>query len=154
MHSTCRGIGVREYGALSWIIFSECYRKWEPPPRRMAVKHYAHQYTMQLTDEKIADGNVSSENSDVEDYYPLIHRSVNGVMANAEARRRAKEGWETVRFYFNIFVHVFCSLGINLFFVIRILSGAKIRAFGAFLASSRLKFESGAIDLSYCSRTR
>jgi len=66
----------------------------------MTVRHYAHQYAMWLTDEKIADGNVSSENSDVEDYFPLIHRRANGAMANAEARRRAKEG--TVRFCFNI----------------------------------------------------
>jgi len=67
--------------------------------RRMAVRHYAHQYTMRLTDEKITDGNVSSENSDVEDYYPLIHHSANGMIINANARRRAKEvGWdETVR---------------------------------------------------------
>jgi len=54
---------------------------------------------MQLTDEKITDGSVSSENSDVEDYYPLIHHSANGMIINANARRRAKEaGWdETVR---------------------------------------------------------
>jgi hypothetical protein len=65
----------------------------------MAVRHYAHQYTMRLTDEKIADGNVSSENSDAEDYYPLIHHSTNGATVNANACRRAKEvGWnETVR---------------------------------------------------------
>ncbi|XP_011688871.1 PREDICTED: prolyl endopeptidase FAP-like [Wasmannia auropunctata] len=63
---------------------------------RMAVRHYAHQYTMRLTDEKIADGNVSSENSDAEDYYPLVHHSVNTAMVNnANARRRAKEaGWD------------------------------------------------------------
>jgi len=64
----------------------------------MAVKHYAHQYAIWLTDEKIADGNVSSDNSDVEDYFPLIHRGANGAMANAGARRRAKQ----VRFCFNI----------------------------------------------------
>ncbi|XP_011861270.1 PREDICTED: uncharacterized protein LOC105558290 [Vollenhovia emeryi] len=59
----------------------------------MAVRHYAHQYTVQLTDEKITGGNVSSENSDAEDYYPLIHRSANGTMVNADAR--AKEADET-----------------------------------------------------------
>lgn len=53
---------------------------------------------MRLTDEKIADENVSSENSDVEDY-PLIPHNANGTMVNANARRRAKEAaWdETVR---------------------------------------------------------
>ncbi|TGZ42237.1 Uncharacterized protein DBV15_12971, partial [Temnothorax longispinosus] len=61
----------------------------------MAVRHYAHQYTMRLTDEKITDENVSSENSDAEDYYPLIHHSANGTMVNANARRRAKEAsWD------------------------------------------------------------
>ncbi|KYM94979.1 hypothetical protein ALC62_14574 [Cyphomyrmex costatus] len=69
--------------------------------RRMAVRHYAHQYTMRLVDEKIADGNVSSENSDVEDYYPLIHHSTNDTMVSASARRQTKEtGWdETVRLF-------------------------------------------------------
>lgn len=67
--------------------------------RRMAVRHYAHQYTIRLTDEKIIDENVSSENSETEDYYPLIHHSANGTMVNANALRRAKEAnWnETVR---------------------------------------------------------
>ncbi|XP_011066931.1 PREDICTED: prolyl endopeptidase FAP-like isoform X2 [Acromyrmex echinatior] len=61
--------------------------------RRMAVRHYAHQYTMRLVDEKI-DGNVS-ENSDAEDYYPLIHHSASGTMVSANARRQPKEaGWD------------------------------------------------------------
>ncbi|KYN35709.1 hypothetical protein ALC56_09909 [Trachymyrmex septentrionalis] len=61
--------------------------------RRMAVRHYAHQYTMRLVDEKIIDGNVS-ENSDAEDYYPLIHHSANDTMVSANARRQPKEaGW-------------------------------------------------------------
>lgn len=63
----------------------------------MAVRHYARQYMVQLTDdEKVTDGNVSSENSDAEDYYPLIHHSMSGTTA---ARGRTKElGWdETVR---------------------------------------------------------
>ncbi|KYM91652.1 hypothetical protein ALC53_01409 [Atta colombica] len=60
----------------------------------MAVRHYAHQYTMRLVDEKIIDGNVS-ENSDAEDYYPLIHYSTNGTMVSANARRQSKEvGWD------------------------------------------------------------
>lgn len=79
----------------------------------MAARHYAHQYAMRLTDEKIADGNVSGENSDVEDYYPLIHRSVNGAMASAEARRRAREaGWETVKFHICLVRVSLQSLGI------------------------------------------
>lgn len=63
----------------------------------MAVRHYAHQYTMQLTDEKITDGNVSSESSDEEDYYPLIRHTMNSAIVNT--RRRGKEAsWdETVR---------------------------------------------------------
>ncbi|KAL0127576.1 hypothetical protein PUN28_003097 [Cardiocondyla obscurior] len=67
--------------------------------RRMAVRHYAHQYTVRLTDEKITDENVSSENSDAEDYYPLIHRSAKGIAVNASAHRQAREvTWdETVR---------------------------------------------------------
>jgi len=66
----------------------------------MAVRHYAHQYTMRLVDEKIIDGNVS-ENSDAEDYYPLIHHSANDTMVSANARRQPKEaGWiETVRLF-------------------------------------------------------
>jgi len=93
------------------------------------VRHYAHQYAMWLTDEKIADGNVSSENSDVEDYFPLIHRRANGAMANAGARRRAKE--ETVRFCFNIcFVGVFVNPALfRSHFISR---DARIRALGVF----------------------
>lgn len=62
----------------------------------MAVRHYAHQYTAQLTGEKITGGNVSSENSDAEeDYYPLIHHGANGATINANARKRAKNtGWD------------------------------------------------------------
>lgn len=65
----------------------------------MAVRHYAHQYTMQLTDEKIIDGNVSSESGDEEDYYPLIRRTMNSAIVNANTRRRRKETGrdETVR---------------------------------------------------------
>lgn len=55
---------------------------------------------MRLVDQKIIDGNVS-ENSDAEDYYPLIHHSANSTMVSANARRRTKEtGWdETVRLF-------------------------------------------------------
>lgn len=65
----------------------------------MAVRHYAHQYTMRLTDEKNTDANVSSENSDMEDYYPLIHHTMNSAVVEVNARRRGKgTGWdETVR---------------------------------------------------------
>jgi len=71
--------------------------------RRMAVRHYAHQYTMRLVDEKIIDGNVS-ENSDAEDYYPLIHHSTNGTMVSANACRQSKEvGWDkTVRLFLSL----------------------------------------------------
>ncbi|XP_050453784.1 venom dipeptidyl peptidase 4-like isoform X1 [Cataglyphis hispanica] len=64
----------------------------------MAVRHYAHQYTMRLTDEKNTDANVSSENSDMEDYYPLIHHTMNNAIVDVSARRRGKgTGWnETV----------------------------------------------------------
>ncbi|XP_050453789.1 venom dipeptidyl peptidase 4-like isoform X3 [Cataglyphis hispanica] len=60
----------------------------------MAVRHYAHQYTMRLTDEKNTDANVSSENSDMEDYYPLIHHTMNNAIVDVSARRRGKgTGW-------------------------------------------------------------
>ncbi|KAM0729283.1 hypothetical protein ACS0PU_004637 [Formica fusca] len=64
----------------------------------MAVRHYAHQYTMRLTDEKNTDANVSSENSDMEDYYPLIHHTMNSTIVEVNARRRGKgTGWnETI----------------------------------------------------------
>lgn len=62
----------------------------------MAVRNYVHQYTMRLTDEKIIDENVS-ENSDMEDYYPLIRHTVRRVRVNAR-RREEGTGWdETVR---------------------------------------------------------
>ncbi|EFN76738.1 hypothetical protein EAI_04486 [Harpegnathos saltator] len=63
----------------------------------MAVRHYAHQYTVQLTEKKITDGNVSSESSDVDDYYPLIHHSVSGSTLDRNARRRVMEAnWDEV----------------------------------------------------------
>ncbi|KMQ93905.1 udp-n-acetylglucosamine 1-carboxyvinyltransferase [Lasius niger] len=63
----------------------------------MAVRNYVHQYTMRLTDEKIIDENVS-ENSDMEDYYPLIRHTVRRVRVNAR-RREEGTGWdETIVF--------------------------------------------------------
>lgn len=72
----------------------------------MAVRHYAHQYTVQLTEKKITGENVSSESSDVDDYYPLIHRSVSGATFDRNARRRMMEaGWnEMVRRYVCSFI--------------------------------------------------
>lgn len=78
----------------------------------MAVRHYAHQYTVRLTDEKIIDGNVSSENSDAEDYYPLIQHSANGTTVNAGRRAREASRDETVRPFLSLFA-LFITL--NLF---------------------------------------
>lgn len=74
--------------------------------RRMAARHYARQYTMQLTEKKITDGNISSESSDIDDYYPLIHHSVSGTTLDRNARRRMIEtGWdEVVRLYVCFFI--------------------------------------------------
>lgn len=81
----------------------------------MAVRHYAHQYTMQLTDEKIIDGNVSSESSDEKDYYPLIRHTMNSAIVNANTRRRGKEAsWdETVRLLSLSFsLHIITSISL------------------------------------------
>lgn len=68
----------------------------------MAVRHYAHQYTMQLTNEKIIDGN--SESSDEEDYYPLIRRTMNSAIVNANRRGKETGRDETVRHFLSRFL--------------------------------------------------
>lgn len=60
----------------------------------MAVRHYAYQYKMRTTEEKITDGNVSSENSDIEDYYPLMYH---GTIINARSRQKQIHLEEMVR---------------------------------------------------------